>query len=85
MIAFNKDYDPEREIPLSPAQLKKLIKAIVGASPYGIGTQHGGLSPAQITQIISFLMYKENHDSIQIIVDKELDGYHLSLTIDKTE
>jgi len=85
MIAFNKDYDPDREIPLSQDQLKKLIQSIIGASPYGIGSQHGGLSPVQITQIISFLMYKENHDSIQVIIDKELDGYHLSLTIDKTE
>lgn len=85
MIAFNKDYDPDREIPFSQAQLKKLIKSIIGTSPYAIGTHHEGLSPAQITQIISFLIYKEGHDSIQVIIDKELDGYHLSLTIDKTE
>lgn len=85
MIAFNKDHDPDREIPLSKSELKKLIQSIIGASAYGIGTQHVGLSPIQITQVISFLMYKENHDSIHIIIDKELDGYHLSLTIDKTE
>ena len=85
MIAFNKDYDPEREVPLSKTQLKKLIQSIIGSAPYSIGSQHEGLSPAQITQIISFLMYKEGHDSIQVIIDKELDGYHLSLTIDKTE
>jgi hypothetical protein len=85
MIAFNKDYDPDREIPLSQAQLKKLIKSIIGASPYTVGAHHGGLSPTQITQIISFLMYKEGHESIQIIIDKEIDGYHLALTIDKTD
>ena len=85
MIAFNKDYDPEREIPLSQTQLKKLIQSIIGTSPYAIGAHHGGLSPSQITQIISFLMYKEGHESIQIIIDKEVDGYHLALTIDKTD
>jgi len=85
MIAFNKDYDPDREIPLSQDQLKKLIQSIIGSSPYSIGSQHGGLSPTQLTQIISFLMYKEGHESIQVIIDKEIDGYHLSLTIDKTE
>ena len=85
MIAFNKNHDPDGEMPLSKSELKKLIQSIMGASAYDIGTRHVGLSPTQITQVISFLMYKENHDSIQIIIDKELDGYHLSLTIDKTE
>jgi len=85
MIAFNKNHDPDGEMPLSKSELKKLIQSIMGASAYGIGTRHVGLSPIQITQVISFLMYKENHDSVQIIIDKELDGYHLSLTIDKIE
>lgn len=85
MIAFNKNHDPDGEIPISQSELKKLIKSIIGASSYGIGSKHDGLSPAQITQIISFLMYRENHESIQVIIDKELDGYHLSLTIDKAD
>ena len=43
------------------------------------------LSPASLIEIIKYLMFTEDNDSIQVIIDKELDGYHLALTVDKKE
>ena len=51
-------------------------------NPYSIGSLHGGLGTSNIKEIINYLMYTENNDSIQITINKELDEYHLSITID---
>jgi hypothetical protein len=54
-------------------------------NPYSVGSAHRALSLSNVKEIINYLMYTENNDSIQITIDKELDGYHLSLTVNKKE
>tara|TARA_R110000824_G_scaffold265390_1_gene454251 strand:- start:3424 stop:3687 length:264 start_codon:yes stop_codon:yes gene_type:complete len=85
MIAFNDGYEPQSSSKMSKSELESLVKALMGADPYYNGSYHGGLSPASLIEIIKYLMFTEDNDSIQVIIDKELDGYHLALTVDKKE
>lgn len=85
MISFNEGYEPENYSKMPKSELESLIKALMGADPYYNGSYHGGLSPASLIEIIKYLMFTEDNDSIQVIIDKELDGYHLALTVDKKE
>ena len=84
MISFAEGGFDENTPP-SSANLKKLIQAILSNDPFAIGSYHGELNNQNIAEIISYLMYTQNHSSIQIIIDKEANGYHLGLTIDKKE
>jgi hypothetical protein len=85
MIAFKNGGDSSDSYKIPPQKLQKLIKALMGHDPYGEASHHGGLSPTQIEQIIAHLMYTKNNKSINLIIDKEVDGYHLSLTIQRLE
>jgi len=85
MISFRKGYQPEEYFKLTKADIKKLADAIVGKDPLYEGSYHSGLNPIHITEIIKHLMYVEKNKSIQIIIDKELDGFHLAITIDKKD
>ena len=85
MISFNDGYEPQGSSKMSKRELESLIKALMGADPYYNGSYHGGLSPTSLIEIIKYLMFTEDNDSIQVIIDKELDGYHLALTVDKKE
>ena len=69
----------------SPKGLEKLVKAILEDDPYAEASRHDGLSLSHLSEIITFLMYVENNKCLQVIIEKESDGYHLSLTIDKKE
>ena len=71
------------KLKLTQAQIKKLISAIVNESDYKENSQYGGLNSRHIKEIIDYLMFVENNNSIYIIIDKQKDGYHLSLTIDQ--
>jgi len=71
------------KLKLTQAQIKKLISAIVNESDYKENSQYDGLNSKHIKEIIDYLMFVENNNSIYIIIDKEKDGYHLSLTIDQ--
>ena len=84
MIAFADDYEGP-ESPLSNKELKEFLKALldVGGTKFSVNSYHSGLSPAQIERIISYLMYTQNHNSVTLTIDKELDGYHLGLSLDK--
>ena len=81
MIAFKNSDDSSDPYEIPPNKLKKLIKALLSHDPYGEGTSHNDLSPTQIEQIISHLMYTQNKDTIYLRIDKESDGYHLRLSI----
>lgn len=85
MICFKKGYAPEDKLELSVKHLEALVKAIAGTDSYYPGSYHGGLHPDAITEIIKHLMFVDKNESVQIIIDKEADGYHLALTIDKKE
>ena len=83
MISFNQDYEPDKGKYFSTDKIKELLAAVLGTDPFHIGSQHESLQPVFIAEIISFIMYKQNHKSLHLIVNKEADGYHLSLTIDQ--
>jgi hypothetical protein len=86
MISFSRGRSPSEEgVSISPKQLEALVKAIAGSDPYYAGSYHAGLPPDAITEIIKHLMFVDKNESVQIIIDKEVDGYHLALTIDKKE
>ena len=85
MIAFNEGHEPDSNLRITKGELESLVKALIGEDPYAIGSCHGGLSPTSLVEIIKYLMFTEENDSIQIIIDKEVDGYHLALTIDKKD
>ena len=78
MICFKKGHAPEDKLELSVKHLEALVKAIAGTDSYYPGSYHGGLHPDAITEIIKHLMFVDK-------IDKEADGYHLALTIDKKE
>jgi len=85
MISFNKDYSLDEKISLSAKYFGELMESLSETDPYYSGSYHGGLHPDGITEIIKHLMFKEGNESLQIIIDKEADGYHLSVTIDEKE
>ena len=67
---------------MNKSEIKELIKEIMSSKPYSIGSHHGNLSLTNVKEIINYLMYTENNDSIQITIDKESNKYHLSIMID---
>jgi len=81
---FPDDYDALEDSDIN--KLKKVLKDIVAhGTAFGEGSSHGGLSPVQIQKIISYLMYARNSSSILISIEKEIDEYHLNLTIESIE
>lgn len=85
MIAFREGHDPNDPYNIPAENLEKLIKALLSNDSFYEGSFHEGLSPTQIEQIISYLMYTKEHECVHLIINKEADGYHLNLTIDKTQ
>ena len=85
MICFKKGHAPEDKLELSVKHLEALVKAIAGTDSYYPGSYHGALHPEPITEISKQLMFVDKNESVQIIIDKEADGYHLALTIEKKE
>lgn len=85
MINFSEEHQPEEPFRLSKAKIAKLVEALAGQTPFYEGSYHQDLTPLHITEIIKHLMFAEGNQSIQIIIDKEPDQYHLALTIDKKE
>ena len=85
MISFAEGSEGGRDIELSSSQLKKLVDAVMKGDPFAEGSRHGGLHPDYIKEIVNHLMFVEENHSIYIIVDKEADGFHLSVTIDRKE
>ena len=84
MINFADGYGNSEDIlSINPKKLKKLIKSILNKDPYSEGSTHGGLSPTVIQEIINYLMYAENNQTIYLKIDKDIDEYHLNLTIGK--
>jgi len=78
MISFNSD----NELPSSQEELKNLIdETIEKFGAYSEGSTHGGLSPTSVQDIIAFLMYTEDNQSIDLNISKSEDEYHLNLTI----
>jgi hypothetical protein len=84
MIAFNKGWSPSS---FTSEDLKEILTDILSNKHklHGSGVKCGGLSPAQIQDIIAYLIYQEENSSIQFTVSVEEDNYHLSLSIDKKE
>ena len=85
MISFADGSEGGHNIKLSKSQIKKLVDAVMETNPFGEGSRHGGLHPDHIKEIVNHIMFVENNSSVYIIVDKESDGFHLSLTIDRKE
>ena len=83
MISFRKGFEPNKEYTISSEKIKKLVEAIMGKDLFYAGSHHENLTPVQILEIIKHLMYVDGNNSLQLIIDKDKDGYHLSLTVDK--
>jgi|TARA_B110000495_G_C22559169_1_gene337549 hypothetical protein len=83
MINFADGYGGDDYVNLNKKAIKKIIQKILEEDPYPESSSHGGLNPEHIRDIVDYLMYVDNYESIQISIDKELDGYHLALTIDR--
>tara|TARA_Y100000310_G_C20261025_1_gene613632 strand:+ start:233 stop:493 length:261 start_codon:yes stop_codon:yes gene_type:complete len=83
MIAFSHGNDPDDPPDLSKEKYLELLKAILQTDPFYIGSYHGNLSPQQLGDILANVMYAQNYQSINVSIEKEADGYHLGLTIDK--
>lgn len=78
MIKLNEDYEEYKD----QSELKKILNDIIDLmGDYPKGSVHGGLSPVAIEKIISYIMYSENCDSLDINISKAEDEYHLNLTI----
>tara|TARA_R110002167_G_scaffold38405_2_gene119596 strand:+ start:175 stop:444 length:270 start_codon:yes stop_codon:yes gene_type:complete len=83
MINFAEGWSPENEyLQMSKSEIKELIKELINSNPYSVGSFHGDLSLTNVKEIINYLMYTQNNDSIQITIDKESNKYHLSIMID---
>ena len=67
---------------MNKSEIKELIEELMSNNPYSVGSFHGGLSLINVKELINYLMYTENNDSIQITIDKESNKYHLSIMID---
>ena len=67
------------------SEIKDLIKDLMKDNPYSISSVHDGLGLRQVKEIISYLMYVEDNNSIQVTINKSFDGYHLSLTVNKKD
>lgn len=86
MINFAEGWGRENSyLQMSKSEIKDLIKDLMKDNPYSISSAHGGLGLRQVKEIISYLMYVEDNNSIQVTIDKSFDGYHLSLTVNKKE
>lgn len=83
MINFSDGYGGSENINLNKKALKKIIEKILEEDPYPESSSHAGLHPEHIKEIVNYLMFVDDNESIQISIDKELDGYHLALTIDR--
>ena len=83
MINFADGFDPnKRNIEISKEQIAELVKAIMeNKNKYLLGSYHGGLGLEHIKEIINYLMYSDKNDCIELLIEKENDGYHLALTI----
>lgn len=70
----------------SQEELKQMVNGIIDKlGAYTEGSVHGGLSPSSIQDIISCVLYQENHNSVTFKINKDIDDYHLSLEIIQKE
>ena len=87
MISFadgsESQSDDNKYLEITKGAVKKLIQKLLAEDPYGEGSFHEKLSPTYIEEIITYLMYAENNDTIYLKIEKDLDEYHLNLTIGK--
>jgi len=84
MISFAEGWSSKSSI---KEDLKQMIADILINKDklYKVGSSHGGLHPTQVQDIIAYLMFQEENSSVQFTVSNEVDGYHLTLTIDKKQ
>ena len=77
MIAFKKGREP-----FTRSDLDQILDDILSnKGKFDEGVRVGGLHPTGIQDIIAFLMFEEDNSSIELIIKKEPDDYHLSLNI----
>ena len=84
MINFSDGWSPSdaKNIHISKEQIAELVKAIVeNKNKHSVGSYHGDLSLEHIKEIINYLMYADKNDCIELLIEKENDGYHLALTV----
>ena len=87
MIAFNDGAD-SGDVPQEPISLQnymELLKAVLGTDPFPPGSYHSGLSPAELGQLLGNIMYTGGYGAVHFIIERESNGHHLALTIDKKE
>ena len=84
MINFADGWSPDdsSNIEISKEQIAKLVEAIMeNKRKCELGSHHESLSLEHIKEIINYLMYADNNDCIELLIEKENDGNHLSLTV----
>lgn len=82
MISFADGHGSEDEVDLEA--LKQLLKNIADDGLYTAASKKEDLYPADISKIISYLMYVQNNQRVELTVEKELDD-SLSLIIERKE
>ena len=82
MISFADGYESEDEVNLEA--LKQLLKNIADDGLYTAASKKEDLYPTDISKIISYLMYVQNNQRVELTVEKELDD-SLSLIIERKE
>lgn len=85
MIAFSDKGNPNDPPDFPKEKYLELLKAILQTDSFYTGSYHGGLSPQQLGEILANIMYAQNYKSLRVTIEKEADGYHLGLTIDKKD
>ena len=82
MISFADGHGSEDEVDLEA--LKQLLKNIADDGLYTAASKKEDLHPTDISKIISYLMYVQNNQRVELTVEKELDD-SLSLIIERKE
>lgn len=85
MISFSDGNSPNDPPDFPKDKYLELIKAIFQTDPFYTGSYHGSLSPQQVGEILANIMYAQNYQSLDLTLEKEADGYHLGLTINKKD
>ena len=85
MIAFKKGHSPDGFENVPQEKYMELLKAVLKQDPFYAGSYHQGLSPQQLGEMLGHIMYVQKYKTVHFILDKEDNGYHLGLTIDKKE
>ena len=83
MIAFRNERTPNNSGDLTK-KLQKLLDIIHGDEKYYAGSLYKNTNLAELINIVNGALFKENHNSIHIIIDKKPNN-SIDITIDKID